>query len=346
MSYLRSGHSLSAEMGIVHSRMIAKYNMRQDAQKDIARAKKMEQYLRAFKSLGTKTTSNGIKPTFQINLETEALQSVAEQVSNNLNLHRKGRSQSIFRWSHFAGKRAGVTGVDDVFEAELAQLLEVAAAQAVNNFSGDTGVQVLGRVSGNIAEASMQALKSGINDVVSSSSVPSDLINMPTARAIKTDVQGYSSQFLINADIKPQWREFLHIFSGARMTVKNYSSKTQYDTIRLGKTAPQKAVMASLDNLGYGPKQSAHIYYHLINSIPEESEHILHLRFQYELGGGGLYSDGTKLDEADFFIYNDPHSTNVWVRSTKAMIADMFNYISDVGDPLRGEIKILKSSFT
>jgi hypothetical protein len=72
------------------------------------------------------------------------------------------------------------------------------------------------------------------------------------------------------------------------------------------------------------------------------------LRFAYELAGEGLVTeDGSDLKGADFFIYNDPDSTNIYVRSTKAMIRD---YIEGKGfkknqDPLTSKIAISKASF-
>lgn len=345
MDYQRE-HSLHSEMETVHAKMLSKYNITKTAKKDIDKAKRMEQYLRAFKSLRSKQAKSQIKPTFQIALENEALEAIARQATQNLGLSQK-KGISLFRWGHIAGRRAGITGVDDVFEAELSELLKVAAQEATGNMSG-SGVEVVGKVVGNIAERSIEALSQQMSQVIQKSGKPSELLEAPTARAIKTDVTGYSAEFAVNANIKPQWREFIRLFTGVKMTVKNYSSKTQYETIHLGKTVPQKAILASLDKLGYKNKYGTHIYYHLVNSIPEESEHILHLRFQYELAGGGLYtSDGTSLDAADFFVYNDPASTNIWVRSTKEMIANMFSYIDqDIRDPLHSGIAILKSSFT
>ena len=340
-------HSLSAEMNQVHNRMITKYNLIKTAHKDIERAQRMEQYLRAFKSLRSTHAKKQIKPNFQISLETEALEQIALEASQNLGLNSK-KGASIFRWGHIAGRKAGITNVDDVFEAELSELLKVAAEKATGA-TKDTGVEVIGKITGNIAEESIKSLQKHMNSIVQSGNKPSELLEIPTARAIKTDVTGYSAQFLVSANIKPQWREFLYLFKGVKMTVKNYSSRTKYETIRLGKTAPQKAIIASLNDIGYRNDQGTHIYYHLTNSIPEESQHILHLRFTYELAGGGLYAaDGhTRLDAADFFVYNDPASTNIWVRSTKAMIAEMMKYVDvPTGDPLHSEIMILKSSFT
>jgi hypothetical protein len=56
-------------------------------------------------------------------------------------------------------------------------------------------------------------------------------------------------------------------------------------------------------------------------------------------------SKNNKLDSADFFIYNDPASDNIYVRSTKEMIANAMNYMATVKDPLHSNIIILKNSF-
>ena len=70
------------------------------------------------------------------------------------------------------------------------------------------------------------------------------------------------------------------------------------------------------------------------------------MRFAYELAGGGLYdSSGNRLDSADFFIYNDPASDNIWVRSTKEMIYNITKYIGNMSNNINSEVIILKNSF-
>jgi len=51
-------------------------------------------------------------------------------------------------------------------------------------------------------------------------------------------------------------------------------------------------------------------------------EHFAHLRFIYEIRGQGLVDEKGNSQVADFIIWNDPASTNIAVRSTKALIRD------------------------
>ena len=343
----RDEHSLSVEMKLVHDRLLNKYNLEKSAKKDIIRAKKMEMYLRKFKALGDKFNQDTSKPNYQLSLEDQALEQVADQVGVALGLGQK-KGNSLFRWTHKMGLRSSVSGVDDIFEAELSSLLQIAAQKATSSIT-NSGVEVVGQLSGNIAKGLMKELQRQGPAITQNSFTASGLISVPQARSAKVDVTGYSAKFVATADIKPEWKEFINLFKGAKMTLKNYSgSNPNYETIHLGKTVPQKAILGSLNSLGLSNKQAVHIYYHLINHNPIEAEgsHILHLRFQYELTGGGLYtSDGTKIDEADFFVYNDPTSGNIWVRSTKAMIAEMSKYTGKIGNPLHSGVVVLKSSF-
>lgn len=344
-------HSISAEMGFVHQKMQAKFKLDAAARQDIKRASMMEKYLRKFKALGDKYQKDSEKPRYQLSLEDQAIETVADQVGVALGLGQKA-GNSLFRWTHKMGQSTDIRGVDDIFEAELAKLLEIAAKEASGNLSVESGVQVIGQVTGNISKSLMEELNKHKNEIIQNNSLSSELIEAPTARSGKVDVSGYSTEFVIESQIKPEWSEFIQLFKGAKMTLKNYSSNNvQYTSIHLGKTVPQKAILGSLSYLNFSDEQAVHIYSHLLQekSIKMEGHHIIHLRFQYELTGGGLYTaDGqnTPLDSADFFVYNDPSSSNIWVRSTKAMIAEMNKYSTQTGDPLHSTIIVVKNSFT
>ena len=347
-SYNNKSHTLSAEMGEIHRRMINKYKLKEKANSDIQRAKKMEMYLRKFKTLGDKYRQDSKKPEYQLLLEDQAIEAVADQVGIALGLGAK-QGNSLFRWTHKMGQSTALSrGVDDIFEAELSSLLQIAADKAANKGSSIAGGEIVGQLPGNIAAGLIEELGQQGSQILQKYNIASELINAPTARSAKVDVVGYTADLDIEADVRPEWQEFIRIFQGAKMTLKNYSSTSTYESIHLGKTVPQKAILGSLSSLGLNDKQAVHTYYHLITHKPIESEgeHIIHLRFQYELTGGGLYVGKDKLDEADFFVYNDPSSSNIWVRSTKEMIAKIADYTGKIGDPLHSGIVVLKNSFT
>lgn len=361
-------HSLSSELAAVHDNMIATYELEQAAKVDAARAKKMEQYLRAFKILGKNKNKNN--PAYQDNLEAQAFQEVAREVGRTLGIEKSTGYYSLFGNIHSAYiTQQKEWGADDVFEAEFVKLLELAGQKAANNKTEITmGVSLTGGKTANINTKGLDALSNLSESIISQAfddfgnngqgliqqhTLPSDLITMPTFRSGKVDATGFNKEWIIEADIKPEWQGFVSAFAGATFTLKNYNSNSKTETIHLGSSNLYKAMYGTLNGqLGYDPDESAHIYYHTINFYnntkdEEVGSHIIHLRFVYELTGQGLYDmEGNRLDGADFFIYNDPVSDNVWVRSTKEMIAEIQNYIGNVSDPLHSGIVLLKNSFS
>lgn len=346
-------HSIYAEMKAVHDSMIAKYNLDKTAAADIARAKTMTKYLRAFKAIGNRE-GTGNTP-IQTSFEAEAMAEVAKMVGQTLGIN----AYSLFRNPHFwyannkqNGDRTAknLWGADDVFEAELMTFLNVALDKATSGSFNGESAKLMGDLPGNISQEFMQSLSPYFERKTNSSTNASELITKPQFRAGKVDVTSFNGT--ISAEIQPMWQEFISAFAGARFTVKNYSGNSQNEVIHLGNTDITKSLLGSLEDvLGGGQyKEAIHIFYHSLayaekgNSII--GQHILHLRFAYELAGGGLRdANNNRIDSADFFIYNDPTSDNIYVRSTKAMIADAMKYMRNVRDPLRSNIVILKSSF-
>ena len=361
-------HSLPGELGEVHERMIEAYELEEAARADAARAKKMEQYLRAFKMLGKNKNKNN--PAYQDSLEAQAFQEVAREVGHVLGIEKNTGYYSLFGNVHNAYiSQQKEWGADDVFEAEFVKLLELAGQKAASKKTSITmGVSLTGGKTANINKSGLDALSNLSESIVQQAfedfnnsgqglvqqhTLPSDLITTPTFRSGKVDATGFNREWVIEADIKPEWQGFVSTFAGATFTLKNYNSKSKTETIHLGSSNLYKAMYGTLNGqLGYDADESAHIYYHTINFYDktkdgEVGSHIIHLRFVYELTGQGLYDmEGNRLDGADFFIYNDPVSDNVWVRSTKEMIAEIQDYIGNVSDPLHSGIVLLKNSFS
>lgn len=346
----RKEHSVTEELDAVHKKMMRRYNLKTKAKADIAKAKRMEMYLRAFKAAGNQHDDK-ITPAIQSELEAQALQQIAQNVGQALGINAYSLFRNQHSWYH--GKSQARWGADDVFEAELATLLDLALEHASggNISAKDAGTSLVGNIAGNIAANFLKEVQSQGQKLANAGVINSNLIEAPTFRAGKVDLVGYTGNFEIESNILPQWQEFISLFMGAKCTLKNYSSNSNVEAIHLGKTNPMKAIIGQLDELQYRPKEAVHIYYHSLNSYNQDpipvGDHLLHLRFAYELSGGGLYdSSGNRLDAADFFIYNDPSSNNIWVRSTKEMIANAMDYIDKVvRNPLTSSVIILKQSF-
>lgn len=265
----------------------------------------------------------------------------------------KGRkSGALFYNIHnrYAYGNGNLAGADDVFEFELMSMLEVAASKALSQMPKNlntTGVSLMGNVPGNISKELMYTIQSQKQRLINAGFSASEVVNTPEARAGKVDVTGYHSSFVAEAQIRPEWQDFINTFTGVRATVKNYNGKAQTEIIHLGNTDTQKSIAGTLAYLGYSNKKATHIYFHALEAKSSEGiPHIQHLRFAYELTGVGLKdSQGNSLQEANFFIYNDPTSPNVYVRSTKEMIYNMMNYTTSLRSELTSNIVVLKQSF-
>lgn len=336
-------HSIYDEMRAVHTAMLTKYNLERSAAEDIARAKTMEKYLRAFKNAGNKHKDKN-NNVIQDSLEEQAMSDLAEQVGQSLGIGK----YSLFRNAHswYLDSQAR-WGADDVFEAEFAKFLDISLDKATDG-KADSGAKLIGNLAGNISKEYMQEVSARGQEMIDSKYVSSELITKPTFRSGKVDVESFSAT--ITATVQPQWEEFINAFKGARFTVKNYSSNSNTEVIHLGNTDITKTLIGALSDINYGVKEATHIFYHSLHYVESGDGivggHVLHLRFSYELAGGGLQDQsGNRIDAADFFVYNDPASNNIWVRSTKEMIANAMNYMGNVKDPLHSGIVLLKTSF-
>lgn len=337
MININKKHSIYKEMAEVHERLMQRYIINEAAKYDSHRAKIMTQYLQTFKRIANgEQISSGIGQF----LEEDAIVEIAKSVGNAMGIN----GYQLFRMKHFwyAGKEQQRWGTDDVFEAELQRFLNIAYERATGEI-GDA--KSVGNLPGNIGKEYMKVLAEEGPALAKRYRVNNELISNPEFRSGKVDISSFSGS--IYANINPKWEQFINIFKGAKFTVKNYSSGNGYEMIHLGNTDISKSLIGSLSNLGYKEKEAVHIYYHAISKAESQGEHIFHLRFAYELTGGGLKDKKNKdILEADFFIYNDPASNNIWVRSTKEMIANAMQYQGRIRDPLRSNIVVLKNNFS
>ena len=363
-------HHAIDELNTVHTKMKLKYIENPRVVEDKQRAKKMEQYLRMFKQLAAHKLDESFdnKVDFQRALEIEGMQSVVNDIEKALG------SKYLFRLGHWwngAQEIARKTDADDVFEGQLYMLLQKAGEAALidSNEKMELGINIVGDVKGNtvknpalitkqINNITKKIMQSIGDETIAHAIQPSDIIKNPTWRAGKVDVTGYSKTINISSEIKPEWQEFISTFQGTNFSLKNYASNTKIpnEIIHLGNTNYFKAIYGVLGSLGFNANSSNHIYVHTRVSYlfghtaaqGEGPEHIVHMRFAYELTGAGLYDEqGKKLDEVDFFIYNDPASDNIFVRSVQEMIQNTFQYLdmSRIGDPWTSGIVIAKASF-
>lgn len=362
-------HSLADDYNTVHRILENKIAAWQNAKEDVAKAKKMEYYLRLFKYSSIYGANTALaQPQYQKILTADALEMITNEVGNRLGI----KNYNLFQNQHFWYKKESQSrwGADDVFEAELAKFLQIAAEQAIvkEDFPRiDLGVSIIGSQKANIDQQGLKQLEkmperltklitkeiaANSQAIIDKTSLDSDIITRPEARSAKVDVTGYNVKWVIAAEIKPEWQDFINTFTGVNCTVKNYRGNSQYEAIHLGNSNLYKSFYATLTSyLDFNSASAAHMFYHTIyspnNNTGDTPQHIMHIRFMYELTGNGLYDDqGHRLDAANFFIYNDPTSENIYVRSTKAMIIEAVSKTQNrVNNALYSNVVLLKNNF-
>ena len=162
-------HTIYSEMGYVHTQMKQRYDLQKQAQGDIIKAKEMEQYLRMFKMVGNQEANNtGIQSV----LEQEGMQEIIAEIGQRLGIGSYNLFKNQHRWYLDAQQR---WGADDVFEAELAALLQIAGEKAIGKSNANTGVELIGNLTGNIAKEFFQELSASGQSIVSKSSKNSNI---------------------------------------------------------------------------------------------------------------------------------------------------------------------------
>lgn len=160
----------------------------------------------------------------------------------------------------------------------------------------------------------------------------------------KTDFSAKQIEFTINIAAPAEIKKVIYLLSKAQFTAKNYGSgdwatkmllKKGLDptSLHFGNSNVWRALVATLTELGYDMSVIKSIYYSAYAGASQSAQlHIYHIRFIYELTGlGQKYVDNTlkEFGEAEFLIYNDYDSNEIYVRSTADLILEMFQEIFD-----------------
>lgn len=344
----------------VHTNMIDTYNFNKTAAIDIDRAERMENILRKIKKINLNTNNNNNITSI---LDSQVLQ-ITEQALSKMNVllgSQNLTTKQLFSTVHNQQVDKQLQ-VDDIFEVELSAVLSSLQSLATNsdiNISNNDIISTYttGRIQGTLEKTTMnmtedimdESLQRFVKRIEAQSfnnkaykSLAAS-IKKAESRSIKTDIKSY--ELNITASLKPEWENLYSLFGNARFSVKNY--QTSNKKIHLGNTNIYKSIIAQLMYLGYTAKDSKNMFYHFINSwVTRNTQavaiHIPHLRFAYELEGGKLYDSetGEEISTADFLIVNDPNSENIYVRSTKGIIADALTNTKAQENPFAKEIAI------
>lgn len=171
----------------------------------------------------------------------------------------------------------------------------------------------------------------------------------------KIDVKGYHIE--ITGNPSPELLRIFNLLKDATFTAKNYNSMTwdqkakayvesTGSTLSLGKTNVYRAIVGTLEDLGYDSRTSQSAFWAGFNKVNQGNQNIInhfyHLRYIYELIGSGIKYDGKSFGTAKYLIYNDP-SGGIWVKSTAEILSDLLNSSENITSGIYGKIAIDKS---
>lgn len=271
--------------------------------------------------------------------------------------YESGRSK--FDWTRLL-KSGGISFEDSI--ARLAQLAENALAERINNETEllkDTTINIeekfsinqrkIGTKTANIFQQTSVQIEKEIVDNINqlTDQKVKELFGkqflqsgIVVAVSGKTDIQGNKG---ITIQLKNDNQldlptRILYLLASSNFSLKNYSSLRKEEDkyipqaetlIALGGSTLYRALYSVLSYIGM-PNINKIIYNIILNATEENSvdsqKHLYHLRYIYELTGAGLkYTDGNDHAPVDFFLYNDPHTTMISVKSTAAMIEEEFS---------------------
>lgn len=343
--YINNGKDPSVFLDEVHTRMIQQYTLGGGALGSAAAMEAKAQKIQMFLS---ELKADAKKGDEVANALHKSILSDIQMMSN------KGTKMSkLFQ-------RSGGTR----FEKELAQVVQSvmsrAAGQAIEEINmsnihlgkeqANVNLQDPFAISG-IVQSILEQVGTRAQRIIKDSNGQKSKYFKLVETSGKVDVQGY--QLSSNVQIAPEWRELYDLLSEASFSVKNYGNfywdfqnKQLMSSIqlKLGNTNVFKAYYGVLSDLGYGKTQIIESFKRILRD--KDNAHICQrinqIRFVYELTGAGLsYTNNNPLlkSQANYFIYNNPDTGEIYVRSTAKMVADMLANMDMVnaGNPFAKE---------
>lgn len=288
-------------------------------------------------------------------LATDVDLSVVQQVLTNMNSRISARRSisNLFRYTNVQGQKQGA-----VFESELASVVEEVLSMETGT-SVKKGITNIGTSRINVDQKTTTLIDidgwaAGIVESVGQT-VYNKMKKMNTKFSEvsgKIDVSGVKAQVQITAKPNSYLNRIALLLSKANFSAKSYSSN-YFDgrikmriskiaqEIHLGETDLRRVYTDIFTQEAGTPSAvSLSLYMYLKNTKNASLRTAAsRLRFIYELTGYGQkyvsqaiqdVLDAEGIGHANYFIYNDPGSDNIYVQSTAVIIAEMWNAITDL----------------
>ena len=335
-------------LGEVHKMEQVKYNARRNPL--VKKARELQEFLQEIKYAFNHPQEAA---TLGELLDEEALSLIIESIHNQ----QKNMKRIFSRGGRIGGFQ---------FERDLQRVITAVMENvSAEDIKIDKNQILIGAKSGNIEtiDADLEKWKRDILEAIGMKTYTE--VKAKNGRIIrkyylpsvtgKIDVQGYKIDVRADANLK-----LLYLYSllkDATFSAKSYSSisfKTKQDlsetNIHLGNTNLYRAIVGSLTNLGYANGTATSAFYAGYNEIMKNKDdvkqHFFHLKYIYELTGGGIKYDGVDLGEVKYLVYNDPASDGIYVKSTPEILADVLDGNIVFSGNLLSGISINKKFFT
>lgn len=280
-------------------------------------------------------------------------QAVIQQVLSNVNakLTNNRLIQNLFRRTSSKGWKQG-----EIFEDELAQVVE----EVLSMGSGkqiQPGATKVGKQLINIGKNGKIDIDGYGKELIEAvgKGVYNKMQNIKTTFSAvqgKIDISGLQAQVHITANPKSYLFRIATLLSKANISAKSYASNYWSNAIKmrimkvqqelhLGHTDPRRIYTDLFTKEAGTPAPvSLSLFMYLKHTKNQQLQSAANrLRFIYELTGyGQQYIDSAIRDvlnteglgHANYFIYNDPASDNIYVQSTAGIIAEMWDVIDDI----------------
>lgn len=333
----------------------------------IAEAQKLNEFFQAIKIYQNEPDSNFLDP-----VKKQIIQNI---ISSALKIRKSlqpketvaQNSKRFLRWDRGTGQERGKAAEQDIAIIMQSVFDELSGSQGnyQNLILGDAYVNVSNgptlnpKSLDNLAKAMTQAgAKKIYNQVLQGSK------DRFTQVQGKIDITGINATVTFDINANPYLIEIGELLNKASFSIKSYSSvsfdkelkqrlESKVTKLHLGHTDQRRIFVDLFSQLGIPNHVSLSMLYYVKKtknkSIKKQASDLI---FVYELTGYGQkyvnkaiqeVLDDLGVDGANYFIYNDPSTDRIYVRSTAELIMTMWGHVDDLLE--KGATSLQKSLF-
>ena len=325
--------------------------------------------LQNFMALVKRTSKDS---SYANNIKDQMIRQVIESVvSLSMKTARTG-TQSLFYY--VAKDRKKIWEQGDIFERQLSAVV----ASTIGMAAGHSKAQVkrsasavnLGKESAtmidSVAKELIQNAAEQIDKEIDKNNKATFSKYVTVEKDAKIDISGLRYQCTLSAEPSSYLYKIASLLQQANFTAKSYRSqtvfwdrkikeyvtkKTEKATLHLGHSEAARSLLTVLGANNIAAPVALSMYYYIMNTSDENvKKKAANLRFIYELTGYGQHYKNDAIQNlfgsefrANYIIYNDPASDDIFVRSTADIIIELWDKLSTEID--RRAVELEKKMF-